>query len=255
MKLYEGISYDNDVFSFDFENDNGNTIIKLSEETKKIQLFNNVFYYSYEFEDSVDSNVRTKFIHDMKFESNIDETVKHKFVTHAIDKLDTIEDLKDFDVIVYPESQSHIVEDMLDYLYLFCRKKIFSYKLVKKIPSEIEFDYETFEYTKLSNGNYTEQQKDQVLSNIKQMMDNIHKQDYFSIARNTKYKYRKYLKNFYSFENKKLEQIYERTKDKKILLIDDITTSGTTISLMLNTMEIIDPAEIVVFSLIGNRKL
>ena len=255
MKLYEGISYDNDTFSFDFEVDtNEKTIINLTEETKQITLYDNVFYYSYEFEDDIDSKIRTKFIHDIKFNSDISDVVKHRFITTAIDKLNRIEDLDTFDCIIFPESQSDIVSDMLEYLYLSCRKKMYSYKLVKKVPSEIEFDYEAFEQTKLVNGNYTEKQKEQVLSNIEKMMDYIHQQKYFSIARNTKYKYRKYLKNYYYFEDQNLTKIYENTKNKRILLIDDICTSGTTLSLMLNTLKCLDCSEIVMFSLIGNNK-
>lgn len=49
-------------------------------------------------------------------------------------------------------------------------------------------------------------QKAKVLSNIRQMMDQIQSLDYFSIARYSKYKYRKYLKDFYYFENPEQEK-------------------------------------------------
>lgn len=255
MKLFEGIRYKNDSFMFDFEKDGESEIINLTEEIKESSIYNNVFFYSYEFNDSCSSDIRTSFIHEFKFGNKIDKIVKHKFITKAIDKLDAVEDLDSFDCVVFPESKSFVVQDMLEYIMLGTDCEMSSYRLVKKLPKDIEFDYKKFERLRLNSGNYTEEQKKEVLKNIDNMMNDIHNCDYFSIARNSKYKYRKYIKNFYKFDNIEEKEAYECLAGNKILLIDDIATSGTTISLMLNTLKTIDAAEIVVFSLIGNTNI
>lgn len=254
MELIEGIRQEGDAFLFDFEQDGATDIIRLTEEVKQLQLFGRVFYYAYEFSDSVDSPTRTKFIHDLKFDV-IPVDVRYKFITRAVDSLDRKIGLDDFSAVVYPESKSNIVSDVLEYIYMCAHRPMRSFRLIKSLPKDIEFDYDAFVQTRLDNGNYTDAQKTEVLSNIRHMMDRIHSLDYFSIARDSKYKYRKYLKDFYYFQSPGQEKDYANLSDGKVLIIDDVTTSGTTLSLMLQTLKCIFPKEIVIFSLIGNHKL
>ena len=254
MRLAEGIRQVGDSFVFDFVTDTPTDIIKLTEEVKQLQLFGRVFYYAYEFEDSVDSHVRTRFIHDFKFDV-IPLDIRSKFITRAVDSLDKQVHLDDFSAIVYPESKSSVVSDVLEYIYMCSHRPMKSFKLVKSLPKDIEFDYDAFTQTRLDSGNYTDAQKAEVLVNIQQMMDRIHSLDYFSIARDSKYKYRKYLKDFYYFGNSEQEKDYAALSDGKVLLIDDVTTSGATLSLMLQTLKCVFPREVVIFSIIGNHKL
>lgn len=254
MELTEGIRQEGNSFIFDFERDDTSDIVKLTEEVKQLQVFGRVFYYAYEFADSVDSATRTKFIHDFKFDV-IPADVRSKFITRAVDSLDRQAGLDNFSTVIYPESKSDVVSDVLEYIYMCAHKPMKSFKLIKSLPKDIEFDYEAFTQTRLDSGNYTDAQKEEVLSNIRRMMDKIHSLDYFSIARDSKYKYRKYLKDFYYFENTEQEKIYANLSDEKVLLIDDVTTSGTTLSLMLQTLKCVFPREVVIFSIIGNNKL
>ena len=254
MELIEGIRQEGSSFIFDFDTDRPTDIIRLTEEVKELRLFGRVFYYAYEFADFVDSSVRTRFIHDFKFDA-IPTDVRSKFITRAVDRLDGHVDLDGFSAVVYPESKSTVVSDVLEYIYMCAHKPMKSFKLVKALPQDIEFDYDAFTQTRLDSGTYTEAQKAEVLSNIRQMMDRIHSLDYFSIARDSKYKYRKYLKDFYYFENPEQEKDYARLSDGKVLLIDDVTTSGTTLSLMLQTLKCVFPRKVVIFSIVGNHKL
>ncbi len=254
MEFKEGIRQEGDSFLFDFERDGSTDIIKLTEEVKQLQLFGRAFYYAYEFDDSVDSSVRTRFIHDFKFDG-IPVDIRSKFITRAIDSLDRAVSLDDFSAVVYPESKSMVVSDVLEYIYMCAHRPMKSFKLIKALPRYIEFDYDAFTQTRLDSGNYTEAQKAEVLSNIRQMMDRIHSLDYFSIARDSKYKYRRYLKDFYYFESPSQEKDYANLSDGRVLLIDDVTTSGSTLSLMLQTLKCVFPREVVIFSIVGNHKL
>ena len=252
--LTEGVSYNGDTFLFDFDTDKDSDIVVLTKSIQHLQLYGNTFYFAYEFDDSVDSNTRTRFIHDFKFDG-IPFTVRSKFITRAVDSLDKETNLDSFSTIVYPESKSTVVSDILEYIYMCSHKPMRSFKLVKSLPKDIEFDYEAFTQTRLANGNYTDAQKQEVLNNIKSMMDSIHQLDYFSIARNSKYKYRKYIKDFYRFEDALQEKDYKMIADEKVLLVDDVTTSGATLALLLQTLKCNMPKEVVIFSLIGNNKL
>ena len=50
-------------------------------------------------------------------------------------------------------------------------------------------------------------------------------------------------------------RMYKSVSNKKVLLIDDIASSGTTIQMLLRSLNSLSTKEIVVFSLIGNGKM
>lgn len=253
-KVLEGVQVDGDSFVFDFDTDSENDAVRLTETVKHLQLYGKTLYYAYEFGPEVDGQTRTRFIHDFKF-NGFPPEVYSKFITRAVDSLDREVSLDSFSTVIYPESKSSVVSDILEYIYLCAHKPMKSFRLVKSIPKDIEFDYDAFTQTRLDSGNYTDRQKEEVLANIRSMMDSIHKLDYFSIARDSKYRYRKYLKDFYHFESAELENAYKQISDEKVLLVDDVTTSGSTLSLLLQTLKCSFPREVVIFSLIGNGKL
>jgi predicted amidophosphoribosyltransferase len=156
---------------------------------------------------------------------------------------------------------SEINRDMLKYLNRFASPEIVNIELIKTLPSKIEFDYKRFNVevldSKLPNGRhrYTLQQKETVLKNIQTMLDAIHKLDYFSIARDVKKtKYRQYIRKYYTFKDENDKKLFETIQNTNILIVDDIVTSGTTISHLLTCLRSInDTNNIVIFSLIGKN--
>lgn len=262
--LKEGVHYNekNDSFSFDFQNDNETDIISLTKVGYKISAFNHCYYYAYEFSKNIDSAKRSAFIHSLKFpDGRITKQDKNTFIMNAVDKLDSEIALPSYKLIVYPESLSELNREMLRYLNRFASPDIVNMELVKTLPSRIEFDYNRFRMeileAKLPNGKgrYTELQKKNVIANIQKMMDEIHNLDYFSIARNVKKsKFRQYIRNYYSFKNENDRQLFEKIMDNNVLIIDDILTSGTTLSHLLNCLRTVnDKNNIVIFSLIGKK--
>lgn len=262
--LNEGVSYDeeSDTFNFDFENDNETDIIQLKKVGYKVSAFNHCYYYAYQFTENVDSASRTAFIQSIKFpDERMSEKDKRTFIVNAINRLDSDISLPSYKLIVYPESMSELNRDMLGYLNRFASPEIVNMELVKSLPSKIEFDYKRFSVevleSKLPNGKfrYTEKQKKDVLLNIQKMMDDIHTLDYFSIAKNVKKnKYRQFIKNYYTFINEEDKKIYEMILSSNVLIVDDIVTSGTTLSHLLNCLRSVnDTNNIVIFSLIGKE--
>lgn len=111
----------------------------------------------------------------------------------------------------------------------------------------------------LENGRprYTESQKQQVRDNINEMMNDIHKKDYFTIAKDVKKnKLRPYITDFLCFKDEKDKQLCDRIREQNILIIDDITTSGSTLNEILRTLRILNENNnISIFSLIGRKDL
>lgn len=264
LQIREGATFDNanDSFAFDFKNDNETDIIRLTKVGYQITAFNHCYYYAYEFGENIDSTLRTQFINSLKFpDGKISDGDKKQFIRNAVDSLDSDISLPQYKLIVYPESMSEINRDLLKYLNRFASPDIATIELIKSLPSKIEFDYNRFRMevldSTLPNGRnrYTEAQKAVVLQNIQSMMDVIHNLDYFSIARNVKKnKYRQYIRNYYTFKNDSDRQLYEAIINTNVLIIDDIVTSGTTLSHILNCLRSVNDANnIVIFSLIGKN--
>lgn len=262
--LFEGVSYNKDdgTFLFNFSNDNDDEIIKLEKKVHRSEIFNNCYYFAYEFESNVDSYIRTLFIKSIKFpDGTISEDDKCTFIGNAVRSLDSEINLIKYDTLIYPQSMSELTREMIKYLSKFAGPKFVSFELIKELPAKIEFDYEKFVAAELNstlrNGmpRYTNAQKDDVLKRIGEMMDNIHSSDYFSIARSIKKtKYRPYIKNYYNFKDKKDKELFEQINNSNVLVVDDIATSGTTIFHLLKTIRSInDRNNITVFSLLGKN--
>ena len=264
--LKEGVQYNKNTnsFVFDFEHDNETDIIKLEHIGKKIEAFGECFYYGYEFSDDVDSKIRSEFIKTVKFPGNFDNnTDLSKFIYNAVTYLDSQISLPSYNVIVIPQSISEINRKMISYVSRITENRYIEIEMIKDLPQKIEFDYVRFNKEVLErlddNGKprYTEKQKEQALSNIQKMMDNIHKLDYFSIARDVKKnKYRRYIQNYYKFPDEETKDVFMRITNTNVLVIDDIVTSGTTIFHLLKSLRCVnDNNKITIFSLIGKNNI
>lgn len=81
-------------------------------------------------------------------------------------------------------------------------------------------------------------------------MPKIHNLTYFSIADSVKPKYRQYIKNYLNID-KKAELAIESIQNGKILIVDDINTSGATLTEILRIVRSINSkCEIYIFTLI-----
>ena len=138
-----------------------------------------------------------------------------------------------------------------------------SMELVKSLPSDISFDYDAYEQQYLNdvldNGRprYTPAQKQEAISIVENMMDSIHQKDYFTIAKDVrKSKLRPYITRFLRFKNTADQELCASLRKQNILVVDDITTSGSTLNEILRTLRILnEDNSIVVFSLLGRKDL
>lgn len=262
-----GVRYDieNQHFEFDFKHDGREYIISLTEKIHEVTAFGKCFYYGYEFGDNVDGNVRSAFIKHLKFpEHPLRETTDlTQFIQRAIDKLNDCIDLYDYDLVVMPESSSEVNDYMVKYIYRFAQPMLRTMELVKALPENVSFDMDAYSVAylnkKLENGRprYTEAQKEQVRQSVREMLNLIHKKDYFTIAKDVKKaKWRPYITQFLRFASDEDKRLCEKIQNQNVLVIDDITTSGSTFNEVMRSLRVLNENnKIAIFSLIGRKDL
>lgn len=261
-----GITYDSILqrFVFDFDHDGNSDIVSLTGTGYQVEAFGKCFYYGYEFAEQVDGEVRSAFIKHVKFSGPIQENPDlATFIKKAVDNLSHKINLYDYDLVVMPESSSKVNDYMLRYIYRFAQPTLRKMELVKNLPANISFDMDAYEQQYLDdvleNGRprYTAAQKDEAKQSINQMLDLIHKKDYFTIAKDVrKSRFRPYMMQFLKFASKADEQLCAIIRQQNVLIVDDIATSGSTINEILRTLRILnEDNNITIFSLIGRKDL
>jgi hypothetical protein len=251
-------------FVFDFEHDGKDDIVSLTGNGYQVEAFGKCFYYGYEFSDQVDGAVRTAFIKHVKFSERLqDNQDLTQFIKKAVDNLNRRINLYDYNLVVMPESSSQVNQYMLRYIYRFAQPSLHKMELVKALPSSISFDMDAYEQQYLDdvleNGRprYTQAQKEEVKQSIRQMIDLIHKKDYFTIAKDVKKsRFRPYIMHFLKFASEDDKELCRQIRSQNVLIVDDVTTSGSTLNEILRTLRILnEDNDIRVFSLIGRKDL
>ena len=261
-----GVTFDDKEkkFVFDFEHDGAEDIVSLTGNGYQIEAFGKCFYYGYEFSEQVESKVRTAFIKYVKFtEALQDSPDLTNFIKKAVDNLHKKINLYNYDMVVMPQSKSQVNQYMMRYIYRFAQPTLYKMTLVKALPSNISFDMKAYEEQYLDdvleNGmpRYTQAAKEQAKSSINTMLEMIHKKDYFTIAKDVKKsRLRPYIMNFLRFESEEERELCSKIRQQNVLVIDDVTTSGSTLNEILRTLRILnEDNEITVFSLIGRKDL
>jgi hypothetical protein len=261
-----GVRYDREQqrFVFDFEHDGAEDIVSLTGDGYQVEAFGKCFYYGYEFGDDVDGSVRSAFIQRVKFPDNLQQdTDLTQFIQKAVNDLSHRVNLYDYDLVVMPESSSRVNQYMLRYIYRFAQPTLRKMELLKNLPAHISFDMDAFNEAYLDdvleNGRprYTEAQKEEVRGQIGHMLDLIHQKDYFTIAKDVrKSRFRPYIMQFLRFASKEDEELCRTIREQNVLVVDDVTTSGSTLGEILRTLRILnEDNRIAIFSLIGRRDL
>ena len=261
-----GVTFDDKEqhFVFDFEHDGTEDIVSLTGNGYQVEAFGKCFYYGYEFSDQVDGAVRSAFIKYVKFTENLQDSPDlTTFIKKAVDQLNRRINLYDYNLVVMPESSSKVNQYMLRYIYRFAQPMLRKMELVKALPKTISFDMDGYEQSYLDdvleNGRprYTRAQKEEVKQTIQKMLDLIHQKDYFTIARDVrKSRFRPYMMNFLKFASEQDRELCATIRKQNILVMDDVTTSGSTLNEILRTLRILNEDNLVtVFSLIGRKDL
>ena len=261
-----GVTFDDTEkkFVFDFEHDGAEDIVSLTGSGYQVEAFGKCFYYGYEFSEQIESSIRTAFIKYVKFTDSLQDTPDlTNFIKKAVDNLHKKINLYNFDLVVMPESSSKVNQYMLRYIYRFAQPTLYKMTLVKALPSNISFDMKAYEEQYLNDiledgrPRYSEAAREQAKNSINAMLEMIHQKDYFTIAKDVKKsRLRPYIMNFLKFKSDEDKELCSIIRQQNVLVIDDVTTSGSTLNEVLRTLRILnEDNEITIFSLIGRKDL
>lgn len=257
MKRYivSGIRPTDNSFAFDYTVNLDDDVIELaSPQLYSSQHNNQTYWFGYQFKESVSSKTRSEFIHYLKGLSDTkpSEHELHEFLVRPMAELNKQINLQHIDCIVYPLSKrSELVKHLVSTVNRVTshNTRRISFELVKSCPTDIQFDWETFE---------SEHQEDEGFDQMcryvsNQLIPSIQKLDYFSIAKNVKPKYRKYIKNFLKFSDERIADKFSAlANNTSILVIDDVNTSGSTLDEILRILNNMNNrCRIFVYTLLG----
>jgi len=240
--LFEGVTKQDDGFRFDFSGDKEGDIMSLKFPNKRMvkRTTDGVpysYYFAYEF-DSVQDKDLLKAIKSL--DNSIDTDSIEMLVNKAVIGLDNAVKLNTFDTIVYPTSSSVILKEMGDKAHTKSGNTVLiPDAFVKAARTEINFDFEKI-------NKLPESTKKQVLK----MVDAVKSSDGEFKLKEIYARYRKFINDFIIFNSEDDRKVHNAIVGKKILLIDDYRTTGTTLKEMRNKLIELQPSEIVMFLMI-----
>lgn len=257
--IQDGISIVNGNIQYNTRSDSNSDILNtVYPIIYKSNFLGNVYYFGYKFRDNAGRHDRSTVIRWLKNldSDGIDERSLRQFIRKPILELNSVEDLSTFDCIIYPRSNrsplTFAINNELSKLSQHGTLKK-SYELIKSLPGSVEFDWESFDFN--YSGTIGDNQYNQIRNYIEtELIPKIHNLSYFSIADNVKYKYRPYIKNYLTFADKPTEDTIKAIQNGKILIVDDINTSGSTLTEILRIIhKINNNCKIFIFTLIGKE--
>ena len=243
------------AFRFDFEKDFESGIINLCEpELYTTDFKNSVYKFGYKFNDSVESKIRTMFINQLKEITNRSWTEKnnYEFLTKPLLLLDKEIGFSKFDTLIYPMSnRSTLVQEIVKYVGRFIpnEKPFFTFELFKNETKNVKFDKKRY-FNDNKEKFVNEKKRLEAEKTIDDLMQKINNSDYFRIGIQ-KQKYKGYFYDYLLFNDEDMLR-FCKIENKKILLLDDINTTGSTIDEMLSYINSLnDTNEIFIFTIIG----
>ena len=252
--VYSGVRIDSDKFYIDYTYNYPEDLIDIVTPQIYLRLDNNAVYeFGYKFKDSASSSERARFIHAVKQigDSALSDDELHQFISRPLAELAKFADIYHIDCMVYPLSQrsplvTKIVQCINDMTSRDTRKC--SFEFVKQAPTDLDFDFDSFESEYGDSLGYS-----QMLRYVKQdLMPKLRSLDYFSIARDVKPKYRKFITGFLDFQSTEDLEKYSKLQGANILVVDDINTTGSTLNEILRILgKVNTDCNIFVFTLIG----
>lgn len=255
----EGVSYnsDSDDFTFDFvDNDSKDLIEFVTPVLYTYDADDRTFWFGYEFSDTSTPNERAKFIHYIKglTSKDISEVTLDRFLKRPLGELDKQIRTHSIDCFIYPRSgRSDLVNKMIKAIGDVTSRdmKRCSIEAIKSIPSEIKFDYDRFDSE--IDDEYSKSQMLDYVDNV--LLPKIHNLEYFSLARDVKPKYRRYIMDYLNISEQDLNTAVKLEAAENVLVVDDILTTGNTIQELVRLIRKVNTdCNIYIYTLIGRIK-
>lgn len=252
--LEGGVRVENNRYYFDYTYNAPDDIIDIVEPQIYATVHNNNIYrFGYRFNDSASSSDRTKFIHAIKQigDNPLSDDQLEQFIKRPLKYLNDEVNLYKIDCLVYPLSQrSPLVSKMIKCINDMTSHDMqsSSFELVKKAPTQIDFDFSAFERDYESKQGYQS-----MLKHVNEtLLPKLRSLDYFSIAQNVRSKYRPYITGFIDFDTEEDVRRFSKLQGDNILIVDDINTTGSTLNEILRKLgQLNTDCNFFVYTLIG----
>jgi hypothetical protein len=241
----EGVKKVGDTFEFDWLADMPDDVMPLrfKKYRGKTLKFGDsettyTYYYAYEM---VKSDFSTDFMKSLK---TLDDNIKPRDVSQLVNKavigFDNVFGTNKFDTIVSPVSSSLILTEIVNQL----QKKsgvtnLFSEAFVKNTSTDITLDMD--KVNNLPEKTYKSVMKSFEKATAPGKPFKI--KEIFSA-------YRKFFHDFIKFNKSEDKKLFNAVEGKRIILVDDYKTSGTTIKEMMKQLSDCGATEVVIFVLI-----
>ncbi len=251
--LLEGVEFNGNSFEFNFNVDKPGELISLTKNTVQfskggIKLFS---AYKFNIKEKELNGYNLKGLTDsfkasLKANSElINSSDKEKFIKEGVERFNFEVGVDNFNFALYPRSSSGLVNVLAKEL----KSKSSSINLIdeafiKNSLENIKIDYDSY----LASAK-TPQDKKKREYQLKSDFKRATKNGKFEIKK--VFQNRKSLfSNFLIFNSEVDKKLFESIENGKVLIIDDIYTSGTTIVEMFNLLKQYAPKEINGFVLI-----
>lgn len=259
--IIEGIRFENNQVIFNFSSDQPDDIIplKLQKYNSKFVSMNNIpTYFAYRVNSALKGDIqkdnRVSSIRDAIKNVNIDQTDYIKLITKAFINFDTnVDKLSTYDLIVLPQSSSPLLVQVVEALG---RKygaaiEVIDNAFVKNKITDITVDPQVIEKIRTTHGDKT---ADSIEKRYMKLIQSAEVNGEFKMKKiPTARGFRRGIINFLHINDNRKDAILKQVYGGKILIIDDIITSGTTMVEMKRLLDDLGAETVNLFCLLGLR--
>ncbi len=244
-RLIEGVRYTDNEFVFDFKNDLDTDIIYLQNKSfnkKMSKTSNNQIFYSYKYGKSFkDSEIKNKFLTELKH-LKLPEKYIDVLISKAINNFNAIHPVSNFDIIITPKSSAPLANEMAKRIRAKAGANtiIATDAFVKNSVEDVQIDLDKVNKIEGANKKAFENQlKNATASGILNMKE----------IKNVRW--RRLISNFLKFNSDLNRKVFNAIHNGRVLIIDDIVTTNTTIVEMNKQINKLLPVEVCNFVLIS----
>ena len=236
--MTEGVRQEGDRLVLDFTENREGDIMSLAFASgrSRIQKKGNTSYeyhYSYEIpKGRYKSEDAKEFVHKLKsMDETLDASALQLLVNKAVMGVDKDHNLSTFDSIIYPKSSSQVLGIFANQMAMKSGTAVLvPESFVKASREGIKFDWEKIEKldpkTKAAVLKITEK--------IKNSDGEFKMKEIFS-------PYRKFISDFLVFNSEESRQVFNLVSGKRVILVDDYRTSGTSLKQMMDILLRFEP--------------
>lgn len=246
QSINEGISLGDDgEYKIDFKSDNKDDLLTLTYNknyTSSKTTNGLVSYYSYKINKKSDKKERFDLLTYLKGEfkeSKEYQNMLNKAITGLFNNPNL--ELSDVDLILIPQSSSDLNLEIASRIKAKIPNALFIKDgILKNEPSDVKLDYDKLKTNNISSN---------TILQLEKMIEKSTINGVFKIKKIAP-RFRRYVYNFLKIDitNKKL---LNKMINGKVLIVDDITTEGTTFTDINKLIDNYSPKEIIYYSLIA----